>query len=113
MRSPLTNTSMAIGRKPSSSTSRSNSSAVTIHGPSVVPKSLPLAGSEAHLHLAGLDVARRPVVEDRVAEDVPGGLGRRQVATVGARDAADHGADLELEVEPLGRGRVAARRRSR
>ena len=44
MRSPFTSTSMPIGRNPSSSIRPANSSAVTIHGPRVVAKSLPLAG---------------------------------------------------------------------
>src|SRR5690606_27162694 len=43
-RSPLIHASARTARKPSSSRYGSSSSAVTIHGPSVMPKSLPFAG---------------------------------------------------------------------
>ena len=56
---------------------------------------LALGGAEADLHLAGLEVAGRPVVDDRVAEDRLArlGLGERRAA------AAEDDADLHLEVE--------------
>ena len=44
MSSPFTYTSARTARKPSSSRNGASSSAVTIHGPSDVPKSLPFAG---------------------------------------------------------------------
>src|SRR5262245_32639454 len=73
------------------------SSAVTRNGPMAfaLSKSFALAGSELAGHLLRLLVARREVVEDRVAEDV--------VAPALARDvlagAPDVEAELELEVE--------------
>ena len=74
---------------------------MTIHGPSVLAKSLRLAEAEPELELRALQVARRPVVEDGVAGDVRAGLVGPEVRP----GAADDGRDLELEVE-----RRAARR---
>ena len=76
MRSPLTSTSMPIGRKPSASMA-----VVELVGgddPRTEGRGevLALRRAEAHLHLAALDVAGRPVVEDRVPEDVAGGVAR-------------------------------------
>ena len=63
---------------------------------------LALAGAEADLHLGGLEVAGRPVVEDGVADDVVAGLLGGEVAAL----AADDGGDFEFEVEDL-RARAA------
>ena len=41
-----------------------------MHGPSVEAKSLPLAGPKTHLHFFTLYIARRPIVEDGIAEYV-------------------------------------------
>ena len=62
---------------------------------------LSLRRPEADLHLLELEVARRPVVEDRVGDDVVARLGGCQVAAV----AADHRGDFELVVEDLAAGR--------
>ena len=80
--------------------SRSNSSAVAMHGPIELAKSLPTPGPMPTLISRELDVARAPVVVDRVADDV------RARVVRGDRSAAtpDHGADLELVVELLGVG---------
>ena len=95
--SPFTVTVHQRSRKPSASRYGSSSSAVTIHGPRVVAEVLALGRPEADLHLAPLDVASRPVVHDRVAEDMLGGL----VDAQGAAGLADHDRDLELEVSRL------------
>ena len=58
---------------------------------------LALGRPEADLHLASLDVASRPVVHDRVAEDMPCGF----VDAQGAAGLADHDRDLELEISRL------------
>ena len=60
---------------------------------------LSLGRAEVHLHLAALQVAGRPVVEDGVPEDLH--LLRRRRLGV----PADHAGDLELEVEQLRSGR--------
>ena len=80
---------------------------MTTHGEIVVAKLLPRNGPE-RLVLEGLDVARRPVVEQHDAEHVAVGVvgldARRRRAT-------DDEADLELDVErPVGasRGRPVA-----
>ena len=64
--------------------------------PERVGEVLALAHAQAEAHLGHLQVARRPVVEDRVAGDVLPGLAGRQVTP----GAADHRRHLELEVEP-------------
>src|SRR5579883_73216 len=62
---------------------------------------LALAGTELALHLLRLLVARRDVVEDRVAENVLARLLARDVAAA----LADVAAELELEIEQLREGR--------
>src|SRR5437588_594281 len=59
---------------------------------------LALARAELPRHLRRLLVARREVVEDRIAEDVLARLFLRNVLA----GSADVAAELELEVEPLG-----------
>ena len=61
---------------------------------------LGLEGAE-RLVLPGLDIARRPVVQQHIAEDVREGLAHRERAV---RRLADDGPDLQLNVEPA-RGR--------
>ena len=91
---PFTLTVHQRSRKPSASRYGSSSSAVTIHGPRRGREVLALGRAEADLHLAALDVAGRPVVHDRVAEDVSAAS---LAAAARCRPADDDG-DLELEV---------------
>ena len=65
-------------------------------------KVLALGGPEAHLHLLALDIARGPVVEDGVAEDMLRGIFGPDVAA----GLADDDRDLQLVVQFPGVGRI-------
>src|SRR3954453_9560050 len=80
----------------------SNSSAVTMHGPSAFDpsQSFALPGPMPTGALLSLDVARREVVPDRVAEDAAGCVPRLRVADA----PPDHRRELELVVRAIGVG---------
>ena len=102
MRSPLTSTSITIGRNPSSSIRPANSSAVTIQGPRVVAKSLPFAGPRrtfiSRPWMSRADQSLK-IVYPKTWPAASAGI---EVASVGAGDPADDRAHLELEVQALG-----------
>ena len=79
---------------------------MTIHGPSVVAKSLPFAGPRrtfiSRAWTSRADQSLKIVYPKMWPAASPGDRSRPSEPD----DAADHGADLELEVEPLGARRA-------
>ena len=82
---------------------------MTSHGPSVRGGVLALGRAEVDLHLPALQVAGRPVVEDRVAEDVLAGLLRGQRGAVPARRRRPPRARSRTAAQPGGHGDVVVR----